>query len=160
MEMSQIVLQLDLGDYYDAARRYRRANPQVTLGDFLRVYPATFPEHKAPAPEHLKLPVSSFQFQPVRVPRRTGAPLQRPDGVSAGDDGNRRLRDELDALWEQEQTGEIAATDASTAPEVDDSVHYPEVITDNEAVRIAYREEMDLVADFLRNGLSVLVVCD
>lgn len=146
--MSQIVLQLDLGDDYDAARRYRRANPQVTLGDFLRVYPATFPEHKAPAPEHLKLPVSSFQFQPVRVPRRKDAP--------ASDDGKRALRDELDALWEQEQTGEIAAA----VPEVDESVHYPEVITDNEAVRIAYREEMDAVADFLRNGLSVLVVCD
>lgn len=150
--MSQIVLQLDLGDDYDAARRYRRANPQVTLGDFLRVYPATFPEHKAPAPEHLKLPVSSFQFQPVRLPRRAAAP--------ASDDGKRALRGELDALWEEEQANELVTDVADTEPKVDESAHYPETITDNEAVRIAYREEMDAVADFLRNGLSVLVVCD
>ncbi|HEY6190519.1 MAG TPA: ATP-binding protein [Pyrinomonadaceae bacterium] len=151
--MSQIVLQLDLGDDYDAARRYRRANPQVTLGDFLRVYPATFPEHKAPAPEHLKLPVSSFQFQPVRLPQRKDA--------SRSVDGNHALRNELDALWEQEQSGEIVAeATVATTPSTDASIHYPEAITDNEAVRIAYREEMDAVADFLRNGLSVLVVCD
>ncbi|HEX8772807.1 MAG TPA: ATP-binding protein [Pyrinomonadaceae bacterium] len=151
--MSLIVLQLDLGDDYEAARRYRRANPQVTLADFLRVYPATFPEHKAPVPEHLKLPVSSFQFQPVRLPRRALVP--------GSDDGNRALREELDALWEQEQTSELAtAEDDAAAPKVDKPGHYPEAITDNEAVRIAYREEMDAVADFLRNGLSVLVVCD
>jgi hypothetical protein len=151
--MSRIVLQLDLGDDYDAARRYRRANPQVTLGDFLRVYPAIFPEHKAPAPEFLRLPVSSFQFQPVRLQRQADAP-------ASVDSGERALRNELDALWEQEQAGEIAAAAVDTASASDDSHHYPEAITDNEAVRIAYREEMDAVADFLRNGLSVLVVCD
>lgn len=150
--MSQIVLQLDLGDDYDAARRYRRANPQVTLGDFLRVYPAAFPEHKAPAPEYLKLPVSSFQFQPVRLPRRPAAP--------ASEDGKRALRGELDALWEEEQANELVTDIAATESKADESAHYPEAITDNEAVRIAYREEMDAIADFLRNGLSVLVACD
>jgi hypothetical protein len=150
--MSQIVLQLDLGDDYDAARRYRRANPQVTLDDFLRVYPATFPEHKQPAPEHLKLPISSFQFQPVRLPRPM-ATAAKPTASDGGDHAG-LLRGELDSLWEQEQSGEIAAA------KVDEHEHYPEAITDNAAVRIAYREEMDAIADFLRNGLSVLVVCD
>lgn len=146
--MSQIVLQLDLGDDYDRARRYKRANPQVLLRDFLRVYPAVFPENKTPAPDYLELPVSSFQFQPVRLPKAEGAP--DPDNHQSG------LRHELDSLWEQEQTGETVDAQKMS----DEPSEYPEQLTDNEAVRIAYRQEMDAIADFLRNGLSVLVVCD
>jgi transitional endoplasmic reticulum ATPase len=144
--MSRIVLQLDLGDEYDRARRYKRDNPEVLLRDFLRVYPAIFPLHQAPAQAHLELPVSSFQFQPVR--------LQRSSGTRAVEDAGSALRVELDSLWEQEQAGETVNERS------DESQEYPEQITDNEAVRIAYREEMDAIADFLRNGLSVLVVCD
>jgi transitional endoplasmic reticulum ATPase len=146
--MSQITLQLDLGDDSDAARRYKRDHPQVALGDFLRVYPALFPEQKAPAPEYLKLPLSSFQFQPVRLPRpaaTTGAP--------ASTSGAGGLRGKLNELWEEEEAGENDSKE-------NESERFPENLTDNEAVRIAYREEMDAIADFLRNGLSVLVVCD
>jgi hypothetical protein len=148
--MSRIVLQLDLGDNYDAARRYRRDHPQVTLEDFLSVYPATFPEHKTPTQEYLTLPVSSFQFQPVRLP---GLAVSAP----ASDTGKKgALRNELNDLWGQEQAGELE----EAAAKMDEPGQYPEEITDNEAVRMAYRQEMDAIADFLRNGLSVLVVCD
>ncbi|HEY0386592.1 MAG TPA: ATP-binding protein, partial [Pyrinomonadaceae bacterium] len=156
--MSQITLQLDWGDNQQAAMRYRREHPQVTLGDFLRVYPARFPQQKAPAPEHLKLPLSSFQFQPVRLPRPADARAAASEAVKtptppAGADGAGALRNKLNELWEEEEAGANEASEKETT-------RFPENLTDNEAVRIAYREEMDAIADFLRNGLSVLVVCD
>ncbi|HVF09642.1 MAG TPA: ATP-binding protein, partial [Abditibacteriaceae bacterium] len=145
--MSSTVLQLDLGDKFSEARQYQIANPQVTLERFLRVYPALFPEKGDPTQEQLQRPLSSFQFQPVRV---IGAP-----NVNLDEYARSTLRRELDALWGEEQAGELGM------PPPNEALHqFPESISDNRAVRIAYHQEMDAIADFLRHDLSVLVSCD
>ncbi|MET0648039.1 MAG: ATP-binding protein, partial [Pyrinomonadaceae bacterium] len=90
--------------------------------------------------------MSAFLLQPLK---------QRPDdGDEVGGRGG-DLRNEIDKLWDDEQSRPPEYVGVGAEPEV-----YPEEISDNRAVRTAYKQEMDAVADFLRNGLSVLVVCD
>lgn len=147
--MTQKVLSLYLGEKSEEARRYARENKGVTLDDFLTAYPATFPRGMTPSPEDYGRPMSSFLLQPLR---------QRPDDGDedhAASGGGGRLRLQLDGIWEEEQSRPPTHVGAGPEP-----AEYPEEISDNRAVRTAYRQEMDAVADFLRNGLSVLVVCD
>jgi hypothetical protein len=56
--MNEIVLRLNLGDKYDEGKQYTRDNPNVTLREFLRVYPARFRE--PPSEAILDLPMSCF----------------------------------------------------------------------------------------------------
>jgi transitional endoplasmic reticulum ATPase len=144
--MSPTVLQLDLGDKFSEARQYQIANPQVTLERFLRVYSALFPEKGEPTSEQMQRPLSSFQFQPIRL-------IGKPD--DEGRSGKNTLRSKLDTFWHQEQAGELG-----TPPPDQALPQFPKHISDNRAVRIAYRQEMDAIADFLSHGLSVLVSCD
>lgn len=143
MTKQPIVLQLDLKGRSTEARRYARDNPDVPLRAFLRTYPARFWKDRAPSQKVLDLPLSAVRLQPVRIQENAGLEL---DVGETGSD----LRSEIDAHWEEEQR-----RSARREPEV-----YPETISDKEAVRIAYRQEMDAIADFLRHGLSVLVACD
>jgi len=145
--MNEIVLKLDLGDRFSEAKNSKRANPEMPLKEFLDTYPARFPKDESPSEKTMKLPLSRFTFAPVR--------LKEAESVRLGDDTGKKLRDELDELWEQEQAGKLAGESRK-----DESTEYPETIGDNEAVRIAYRQEIDAIADYLRNGLPVLVVCD
>ncbi len=146
--MSKIVLQLDLGDKSAEARHYVRNNPGVTLGEFLRAYPARYWKDHPPPQEYLKLPMSAFQIEAVRIKDEDG------DAWDVGQRGG-GLRVDLDAAWEEEQ-----ARQHNSAPRDDDPDSYPQIIADNEAVRTAYYLEMKAIADYLRNGLSVLVACD
>lgn len=147
MPPNPIVLQLDLGERSSEARRFARDNPQLSLADLLRTYPARVPP-EAPLPEaYLTLPLQTFVIQPVRVTDPAAPP---PVPAAQGS-----LRGTLDVLWRAEQERPSPAT----AP-ADALTDYPEHLSDNEAVRLAYRQELDDIADYLRHGLSVLVVCD
>jgi hypothetical protein len=55
---------------------------------------------------------------------------------------------DLDRIWEEE-TG--------PNPEPLPEASFPEKITDNQAVRIAYREEMDNIAGYLRHAQHQMV---
>ena len=144
----EVILRLDLGDAFQTARQYQIANPDVLLKDFLMVYPARFPEKEQPTAAQQNLPISAFRFAPVRLGQ----------GEKAGPENSstRKLGALLDDLWTQEKSGELTRDPKRT----EETHRFPEEISDNLAVRTAYRAEMDLIADFLKNGLSVLVVCD
>lgn len=143
--MDEKILELDLGERSTEARQFKRDNPNLTLAKFLQTYPARFPGGKIPSAEYMKLPVASFIFQLVQV-KDTEMPVSTPQ---------KTIRTKLDDIWQEEQKKEEGCSQRKDEP-----AEYPENITDNEAVRIAYRHEMDTIADFLRNGLSVLVGCD
>ncbi len=138
-----INLQHDQGEAQHEARRYARDNPEITLGEYLRLYPARTRE---PLPEdHLGLPLSSFLIAPVQLSPGMGVeivadrPAERPVG---------ELRQRIDELW---------AADVASG---DDPAVYPDDLSDNQAVHIAYRHELEAVARFLQNDLSVLISCD
>jgi len=130
-------LELDLGEKKTEALRYQRNHPEVTLGTFLRVYPARASQPLPP--EYLQQPLKNFELIPVRLDSGQGVELQ-PDGPPAG-----QLRRQLDELYETDKAEPGA---------------YPERISDGEAVQIAYRHELQAAARFLKNDLSVLVACD
>ena len=166
--MNKPTLRLDLGAQERAARDFARDNPTLTLREFLRTYPARF--ETPPTAAQLALPVSAFTFEP--------APIS--GGVLLGGEGDASLGAELAALWAAEQAGTLApdaaqaaapvsATPAASQPAVrnrqgglcrDEPAAYPETLSDDEAVRMAYHHELKAVGDFLQHGLSVLVVCD
>ncbi len=147
--MEAIILRLDFGEQSGEARRYVRDNPKVRLGDFLKVYPAR--SDKALPVGYLELPLERFAVQPVRLLQPSAPETSVPAAAPAPRVGG-LLRAELDAAWEE------AAQPVKPAAESLD--HYPESISDHEAVRLAYGEELRSIGDFLRHGLSVLVVCD
>jgi SpoVK/Ycf46/Vps4 family AAA+-type ATPase len=144
--MDKTVLKLDLGSKYREGRQYARDNPDVTLREFLRVYPARFRE--PPTDATLELPMSTFTLQPVELQEGEG---QAVDVAEPADD----LRAELDAAWEAEQAREPACALRDRAPDA-----YPTEISDNAAVHTAYHQELEAIADFLAHDLSVLVSCD
>lgn len=145
--MNKITLKIALGGKYDEARQYARDNPDVTLREFLRVYPARF--HEPPSESTLDLPVSHFTLGPIKIEDAEG---QAPD---LDQEATADLRAELDAAWEEEQEREAKASPRDREPD-----EYPEEISDNAAVRTAYRHELEAIADFLSHDLSVLVACD
>lgn len=147
-KMSKMTLSLDLGNKYEEAKVFKRDHPDRPLSDLLRHYPARFAKDKTPTEEELKLPLSNFMLLPCRF-------IDENECILIGDGKACRLRDELDKLWQEEQAGSF-----SHAPREEEKYQYPPDIKDNEAVRIAYRHEMRAITDFLRNDLSVLVVCD
>lgn len=150
--MNSIVLQLDLGDYAVEARIFKREHPDLTLGSFLRVYPAVFLPGEEPSRRYLDMPLSAFVLQPIAIPGGDGEESGEGEAYIQGSD----LRQELDACWQREQE-DVPSPVCSLD---DDLKQFPADISDNEAVRIAYRGEMDTIADFLGHGLSVLVQCD
>ncbi|NIA19769.1 MAG: AAA family ATPase, partial [Xanthomonadaceae bacterium] len=147
--MNSIVLQLDLGEHTTEARSFKREHPDLTLGAFLRAYPAIFLPGEEPSRRYLDMSLSSFVLQPVVIP-------DKGDGSKKQGHQGSDLRAELDTCWQNEQqSGDSPACSLN-----DELEQFPPAISDNEAVRIAYRSEMDTIADFLGNGLSVLVQCD
>lgn len=150
MTPSEITLALDLGGRDAEARKFKREHTSLPLRDFLRAYPARFPKNMMPSEEHLDWPLSRFQFEYVT--------LKPEDGESAGNSGGikfRKIRDDVDQAWEDEQAGKNMRAQGG-----EDLAEYPERISDNQAVRTAYFHELNAIADYLRHGLSVLVACD
>jgi SpoVK/Ycf46/Vps4 family AAA+-type ATPase len=142
--MKTQVLELDFGQKKDEAMNYSRSNPAVTLGDFLRVYPARAREPLPP--EYLQQPLKRFQIQPIKLAAGKGVDLS-PERPKRGG-----VRAELDA----EYAADVARGRARFAePDV-----YPDKLSDNEAVQLAYHHELQAVARYLENDLSVLIVCD
>ncbi|MCK5681803.1 ATP-binding protein, partial [bacterium] len=63
---------------------------------------------------------------------------------------------DFDELWQQD----VESKTEDSSVEVDNLATFPTTVSDNEAVRLAYRQEMDSIAEYLKHGLSVLVMCD
>ena len=150
----QTELKLDLGASKTEAMRYVRHNPDVTLRDFLGCYKA---HGIRPLPDdYFHQPLKNFLISPITLRTGTGILLSPDDAAECGASGE--LRNILDKFHEQDltRTAEPEAYPARTAePET-----YPARIRDSEAVRIAYRKELQRIARFLENDLSVLILCD
>ena len=145
--MNKIILEIDLGESAGDARRFKRDNENMRLEDFLRVFPARFATDTRPDSETLNLPLAEIVFQPVAV-SSTGCSPEKKSTCS--------LRQGLDELWQEDLNNQSLASPS----DIKGLEAFPTTINDNEAVRLAYRQEMDSIADYLKHGLSVLVICD
>ena len=159
-------LLIDLGDRFDEAKTFQRENPEKTLRDLVRAYSPRFPDDALPDEAAMGAPLETFLFQKVVLRKEAAGP---PEKGKKSD-----LRRELDRLWEMERSGELSCppsadrprtprsgSPSASRPEDDRPLEcFPERLEDNDAVRIAYRDKLDAVSDFLKNGLSVLVACD
>ncbi len=145
--MEKIILEIDLGDRFSDARHFKRDHGEMTLEAFLKVFPARFAVDSRPGPKLMKQPLAGIIFQPIVIGEEVCEPGK---GTTCG------LRQNLDQLWQED----LESASADTPAGDDLSANFPEVISDNEAVRLAYRREMDSIADYLKHGLSVLVICD
>ncbi len=141
------ILEIDLGDKSGDARRFKREHPQMRLEDFLGVFPARFAADTRPSPELMDLSLGEIVFQPISV---NSATCDLAKNSTCG------LRRELDELWQNDSVSQSGYPQA----DIEKLECFPEVINDNEAVRLAYRQEMDSIAGYLKHGLSVLVICD
>ncbi len=145
------ILNADFGGKFMEARQYARDNPTLTLEQTLQTYPARFLSGEAPTPAMLARPVEEFLFQPLTT-------LEPGEGQTVGGrpgPANNALRQKMDRLWVEEQARRAEAIGRLAEPD-----EYPSKISEPKAVHIAYRREMDAIADFLKHGMSVLVVAD
>ncbi len=149
--MDREIIELDLGEKTAEARNFKRVHPEMRLGAFLRLYPARLPAGRRLSRQQLDAPLENYVLQPIMVHGEGTTPLAPPPAAAGPDEAatDGFLRARLDSLWQEEQR---RLTDFQG--------EFPAKISDNEAVRTAYRREMDDIADYLQNGLSVLVVCD
>lgn len=137
-------LKLDFGEHKEAALKFFRQNKEKQLANLFEAFDAKSAE-EIPQ-EYYEQLMANFIIQPVN--------LISNKSITVSLQEEPRVRDNLDALWEKEQAEESSRTTD------DDISNYPLKIRDKEAARIAYYTEMEAIADFLKNGLSVLVVCD
>ena len=149
--MQKEIIEIDFGDSRAAAaaRRFQRGHQDLTLGELLQKFPARFPKDSGPDRRILDLRLEKIIFQPVRLAGDNDQAV--PENLSSPHLPEVDPLDGLDQIWEQE---------TAKPPVPLSATGFPERITDNQAVRIAYREEMDSISDYLKHGLSVLVVCD
>jgi len=140
----QITLKIDLGDRCDEAARFKDEYPDLLLGEFVRTYSeARFLPGDLSKHEHRRL--VELIFDPVTIPDPAPSlPAAKP-----------AVRRGLDELRAQETQRE-----STLNPHDDDLETYPEKFKDKEAVLTAYHHELEALARFLRNNISVLVSCD
>jgi AAA+ superfamily predicted ATPase len=132
-----------IGDKNDAFKYYI-SNPNATLKEFLGCYPA---RTQKPIPEkYLSQSLKYFTITPVKLKPDEGHQIVATSTDQCSSDTD--LKNTLDALYEADvnQNEKIEA--------------FPEEIKDREAVLIAYRQDLQDIARFLKNDLSVLIMCD
>ncbi|MCW2247734.1 SpoVK/Ycf46/Vps4 family AAA+-type ATPase [Azospirillum fermentarium] len=134
-------LRLDLGPHKDEALAFRRVSGAVTLRDFLTRFAARTMVPIADA--DLDRPLRDVNVIPVAF-GASAEPALAPVSLPPAPD----VRAQLDGLFNQDKADTSAPND------------FPAGITDNEAVRIAYRRQLDEIAKHLKHDFSVLVVCD
>ncbi|MEA1922466.1 MAG: ATP-binding protein [Pseudomonadota bacterium] len=148
--MQKMIIEIDLGERSTEARQFKRDRSEMSLREFLGIFPARFHDDFIQDEKSLDLALNDIVFQPVTIPEN-GSPATDDCGTKT-----EGLRNTLDDLWgdEQNELREARGDDTSCCTK------FPRKLSDNEAVRCAYREEMDSISDYLRHGLSVLVTCE
>jgi hypothetical protein len=142
-----IELRLDFGDQLEHARGLWWQAQDMPLGEFLDRFPARSAHPIEPA--WRDQPLRTFRFYPVSLP---------PDDT-AGD-----LASTLNTIYTEEQPATAPTPDPDPAPTATpaptDAETFPDALSDGEAVRRAYAEEIIKIGRYLSSDLSVLVVCD
>ncbi|MFO1433402.1 MAG: ATP-binding protein [Candidatus Competibacteraceae bacterium] len=121
----------------------------LTLAELLQRAPALSTEPIAET--LLQRPLSQLIITPVEAGPECG--LYRPPGLRVG-----RQPESVVTVSPEPAAPEVSEP-AATIPAMMPYVH-PQTLSEGEAVRLAYAQEIDRVASFLRSHLSVLVVCD
>ncbi|MBN2809415.1 MAG: 26S protease regulatory subunit [Deltaproteobacteria bacterium] len=168
--MPKQIIELDLGENLAAARQFKREQAEMSLNDFLGIFAARFTDGNLPDKKTLALCLKDIVFQPITIAVDSGE--TSADIFTATLPVSENLRNTLDQLWFDELRDDEFRPDErsdiefnqmpqkASDPDPEDSHNFPERLSDNEAVRCAYREEMDSISDYLRHRLSVLVKCD
>ena len=121
----------------------------LTLAELLQRAPALSTEPIAES--LLQRPLGQLIITPVEAGPECG--LYRPPGLRVD------RQPESTATLSPEPAALELPEPAPTVPAITSYVH-PQTLSEGEAVRLAYAQEIDRVASFLRSHLSVLVVCD
>lgn len=143
-------IKADFLDRKEEALAFVLEHSDKTLKDLFFAFPARLDPEDKPRKEDFERPLSEFTIQPIYLTKGEGLDVKL-EGQEAPEI---RLRDVLDELWEQESVGKLERKPT------DEPENYPDEVSDKEAVRKAYYHEIQAIADYLRNGLSVLVQCD
>jgi len=135
-------INIDFIGKYSQARDYQLDNPNKRLMDLLTLMPARF-ESEAKAREYSECLLKDIILNPVDLPE--GSLKGTSHDCFCG------LSDEINQISQQSSMAQHPI-----------SPHYSfkQSIRDDEAVKIAYGKEMKTIAEYLRNHLSVLVICD
>lgn len=126
-------------------------NEAQTLRQLLQAAPALTLEPVKP--EWMELTLEKFVFQKKEANDAT--PLYRPPGLTV-ENGHVAV---VSTTGPATETA-TAPTETATAEQPLSSDVHPASITEHQAVRLAYSEEVKTAASFLSAGLSVLVVCE
>jgi hypothetical protein len=147
-------LRLDFGDNQQQAReaqREKNRSPDTLLRDFLERFPSRSSDPEPVPQEWLSLPLRDFQIDLARTPGGGGG----------------TVFERITRTHEQEQTRTASpptpapsSTSAPAPPPPPTAEHFPTTLTDHEAVGRAYTQEIRKIGGYLKNTLSVLVVCD
>ncbi|MCD6533741.1 MAG: ATP-binding protein [Deltaproteobacteria bacterium] len=148
--MQKIIIEIDLCERFPEARQFKRGQNEMSLREFLKIFPARFHDDFILDQTKLDLALKDIVFQPVTIPVN-GTPV-----ITGSETTSEKLGNTLDDLWSNEQKESVQ----SNCEQQICNKTFPRQLSDNEAVRCAYREEMDSISDYLRHGLSVLVTCD
>ncbi|KPA11743.1 ATP-binding protein [Candidatus Magnetomorum sp. HK-1] len=133
---------IDFIDKLEQAKNYQRNYPEKALSDLLKVIPARFENGCIPETDSILL-LKNIIFDPKDFP---DTPLVgKKETCFSG------LNDRLNNAFQQEMK-----QGKKTLPKG----IFENEIKDDKAVKIAYADEMKTISEYLRNNLSVLVICD
>jgi SpoVK/Ycf46/Vps4 family AAA+-type ATPase len=135
-------IQIDFIDQQEAAKDFFRDHPEKTLGDLMKAFPVRF--EKGIIPENaLSLLLKDIHFEPKDF---SGTPIiDKQDKCFSG------LLGQLNAAHHEEIQKQVNCMPNG---------QYCSEIKDQTAVEMAYADEMKTISEYLRNKLSVLVICD
>lgn len=128
-------------------------NDSVTLREFLCQFPAlsTSPIDTSTMEREL----GQLSITITEVPSE--CELYRPPGLVITQGATTKESPLISSPTVSESKPPETKTETLSTPPDDD---FPSAISEKDAVRLAYAEEIDTAASFLRTGLSVLVVCE
>jgi len=135
-------IKIDFIDQLDAAKNYFRNHPEKTLGDLIKAFPVRFENGIVPKND-LPLLLKNIHFAPKDF--SDTAIIDQQDKCFSG------FSDQLDLEHEAEIQKQVKGLPNG---------QFRKKIKDKIAVEIAYTQEMKTISDYLRNQLSVLVICD
>ena len=133
----------------------------VTLGEFLRQFPAlsTAPIEVSTMEQKLKQLFIKVVQEPFDIPLYRPPGLVVAGGLTTEDkDSDRESSDSISSRNASAKAKKTETQPENLSAPPDDG--FPKTIREQDAVILAYSQEIDSTASFLRAGLSVLVVCE
>ena len=154
--MTDPTIYLDFGEHHADARRYAvddKTDPR-TLRDLFTAYPGARSTEPLP-PEWLDRSLADIRIRYLTIPEGEGYEVPQGDAAPRG---RVDLSSVMAGKARKDTSGDGQRDDSAGGRA--DPVKFPDELKDEQAVAIAYDEDIQVVASFLRADLSVLVECD